>query len=141
MADRTHRIGGGRRPIGCDLPPVASGLSSPFWTRGAGGRPLPPAMPGHVAFTDILPLASPGILKKAPKWLLDPLGRCTVPPAYALEDRAMISASGVLVSRPAWRIQTAARPRLMDLSKRNSSRSSEQPARRPCCARKATSSL
>ncbi|MGB2891863.1 MAG: FAD-dependent oxidoreductase, partial [Albidovulum sp.] len=29
---------------------------------------------GAFAFTDILPLASPGILRKAPKWLLDPLG-------------------------------------------------------------------
>ncbi len=29
---------------------------------------------GALAFSDILPLASPGILWKAPKWLLDPLG-------------------------------------------------------------------
>ena len=40
---------------------------------------------GAFAFTDILPLASPGILKKAPKWLLDPLGPLSVPPAYALK--------------------------------------------------------
>lgn len=40
---------------------------------------------GAFAFTDILPLASPSILKKAPKWLLDPLGPLTVPPAYALQ--------------------------------------------------------
>ncbi|MFT4152116.1 MAG: FAD-dependent oxidoreductase, partial [Paracoccaceae bacterium] len=40
---------------------------------------------GAFAFTDILPLASPGILRKAPKWLLDPLGPLTVPPAYALK--------------------------------------------------------
>ena len=40
---------------------------------------------GAFAFTDILPLASPGILKKAPKWLLDPLGPLSVPPAYALQ--------------------------------------------------------
>ena len=40
---------------------------------------------GAFAFTDILPLASPGILKKAPKWLLDPLGPLTVPPAYAFK--------------------------------------------------------
>lgn len=39
---------------------------------------------GAFAFTDILPLASPGILRKAPKWLLDPLGPLSVPPAYAL---------------------------------------------------------
>lgn len=40
---------------------------------------------GAFAFTDILPLASPGILKKAPKWLLNPLGPLSVPPAYALQ--------------------------------------------------------
>ncbi|MDH0616552.1 MULTISPECIES: FAD-binding oxidoreductase [unclassified Agrobacterium] len=40
---------------------------------------------GAFAFTDILPLASPGILWKAPKWLLDPLGPLSVPPAYALK--------------------------------------------------------
>lgn len=39
---------------------------------------------GGFAFTDILPLASPGILRKAPRWLLDPLGPLSVPPAYAL---------------------------------------------------------
>lgn len=40
---------------------------------------------GALAFTDILPLASPGLLWKAPKWLLDPLGPLSVPPAYALK--------------------------------------------------------
>ncbi|MBT9369883.1 FAD-dependent oxidoreductase [Rhizobium sp. CSW-27] len=39
---------------------------------------------GAFAFTDILPLASPGILKKAPGWLLDPLGPLSLPPAYAM---------------------------------------------------------
>ncbi len=40
---------------------------------------------GAFAFSEILPLASPGIIKKAPKWLLDPLGPLSVPPAYALQ--------------------------------------------------------
>ncbi len=40
---------------------------------------------GAFAFTDILPLASPGLLKKAPKWLLDPLGPLSIPPRYALQ--------------------------------------------------------
>ncbi|NOD47671.1 MULTISPECIES: FAD-binding oxidoreductase [unclassified Ruegeria] len=39
---------------------------------------------GAFAFTDIVPLATPGIMRKAPKWLLDPLGPLSVPPAYAL---------------------------------------------------------
>lgn len=37
---------------------------------------------GALAFTDILPLASPRMLRKAPKWLLDPLGPLTIPPRY-----------------------------------------------------------
>jgi len=34
------------------------------------------------AVTDLLPLASPGMLLKAPKWLLDPLGPLTIRPSY-----------------------------------------------------------
>ncbi|MES0813139.1 FAD-binding oxidoreductase [Roseibium sp. SCPC15] len=40
---------------------------------------------GAFAFTDVVPLATPGIMFKAPKWLLDPLGPLSVPPAYALK--------------------------------------------------------
>lgn len=36
---------------------------------------------GAFAFPAILPLASPGILLKAPKWLVDPLGPLSIPPA------------------------------------------------------------
>ncbi|WP_417435523.1 NAD(P)/FAD-dependent oxidoreductase [Hoeflea sp.] len=35
-----------------------------------------------LAFSDIMPLASPKILRKAPKWLLDPLGPLTIRPSY-----------------------------------------------------------
>ena len=35
------------------------------------------------AFSEIMPLASPSTLLKAPKWLLDPLGPLSVPPSYA----------------------------------------------------------
>lgn len=37
---------------------------------------------GALAFSDILPLASPGIMRQAPRWLLDPLGPLAIPPAY-----------------------------------------------------------
>ncbi|KPD10835.1 FAD-binding oxidoreductase [Phaeobacter sp. 11ANDIMAR09] len=40
---------------------------------------------GAFAFTDVMPLAAPGIMRKAPKWLLDPLGPLSVPPRYALK--------------------------------------------------------
>lgn len=38
---------------------------------------------GAFAFTEIEPLATPGIMRKAPKWLLDPLGPLALRPAYA----------------------------------------------------------
>lgn len=37
---------------------------------------------GALAFSDILPLASPGILRRAPRWLIDPLGPLALRPAY-----------------------------------------------------------
>lgn len=40
---------------------------------------------GAFAFQEIEPLATPGIMKKAPKWLMDPLGPLSIPPAYALQ--------------------------------------------------------
>lgn len=40
---------------------------------------------GAFAFSDIIPLATPGIMRKAPKWLLDPLGPLSIPPRYALQ--------------------------------------------------------
>lgn len=40
---------------------------------------------GAFAFAEVEPLATPGVLRKAPKWLLDPLGPLSIPPAYALK--------------------------------------------------------
>lgn len=37
---------------------------------------------GALAFSDILPLASPGIMRQVPRWLLDPLGPLAISPAY-----------------------------------------------------------
>lgn len=40
---------------------------------------------GAFAFADIVPLATPGIMSKAPGWLLDPLGPLSIRPGYALK--------------------------------------------------------
>lgn len=37
---------------------------------------------GGLAFSDVLPLATSGVLRKLPRWLTDPLGPLTIPPAY-----------------------------------------------------------
>ncbi|MEO9615245.1 MAG: FAD-dependent oxidoreductase [Nitratireductor sp.] len=38
---------------------------------------------GALAFSDVLPLAQKGMIRNLPKWLADPLGPLSVPPAYA----------------------------------------------------------
>lgn len=40
---------------------------------------------GAFAFPEILPLASPKVMRQAPKWLLDPMGPLSIPPRYALK--------------------------------------------------------
>lgn len=40
---------------------------------------------GAFAFSEIVPLATPGTIRKAPRWLFDPLGPLSIPPAYALK--------------------------------------------------------
>lgn len=59
---------------------------------------------GAFAFADVIPLATPGILKKAPKWLLDPLGPLSIPPAYALQIAPWL----VRYWRASWRDRYAA---------------------------------
>ncbi|MDN5789232.1 FAD-binding oxidoreductase, partial [Pseudorhodobacter sp.] len=72
---------------------------------------------GALAFTDILPLASPGVIRKAPRWLLDPLGPLSVPPRYALK----IAPWMLRFWRASWpgqvRASTIAQTGLMALSK------------------------
>ena len=72
---------------------------------------------GAFAFTDILPLASPGMLRKAPKWLLDPLGPLSVPPAYALRIAPWLFRFWRACSPRRVAQSTAAQTALMDLSK------------------------
>ena len=71
---------------------------------------------GALAFTDILPLASPGMLWKAPKWLLDPLGPLTVPPAYALKIAPWMLRFSRACSPAQVRRSTVAQTALMDLA-------------------------
>ncbi|MFV0490957.1 MAG: NAD(P)/FAD-dependent oxidoreductase [Pseudorhodobacter sp.] len=72
---------------------------------------------GAFAFTDILPLASPGLLRKAPKWLLDPLGPLSVPPGYALQIAPWMFRFWRACSPRQVARSTAAQTALMDLSK------------------------
>ncbi len=55
---------------------------------------------GWVAHTDILPIASPKILRQVPKFLADPLGPLTIRPAYLLRLLPWL-VRFVLAARPA----------------------------------------
>jgi len=72
---------------------------------------------GAFAFTDILPLASPGILRKAPKWLLDPLGPLSIPPSYALKIVPWMYRFWRACAPGRVAHSTAAQTSLMDLSR------------------------
>lgn len=72
---------------------------------------------GAFAFPEILPLASPGILRKAPRWLLDPLGPLSVPPRYALKIAPWMYRFWRACSPKAVASSTAAQAALMALSK------------------------
>lgn len=77
-------VGAGVVGLAAALALRARGLSVAALDREGPAAGASAGNAGAFAFTDILPLASPGILRKAPKWLLDPLGPLSVPPAYAL---------------------------------------------------------
>ena len=71
---------------------------------------------GALAFSDILPLASPRILRQAPRWLLDPLGPLAIRPGYALQMVPWLWRFG-LASRPsAYRASLQAQTQLMRLA-------------------------
>lgn len=72
---------------------------------------------GALAFSDILPLASPGMLWKAPRWLIDPLGPLSVPPAYALKIAPWMLRFSRACSPAQVRRSTVAQTALMDLAR------------------------
>ncbi len=77
-------VGAGVIGLSVALAAQARGLSVMVVDRTGPAAGASAGNAGAFAFSDILPLASPGILRKAPGWLLDPLGPLSVPPAYAL---------------------------------------------------------
>ena len=78
-------VGAGIIGISTALALQAQGRSVHVLDRDDGLKKASEMNAGAFAFTDIVPLATPGIMRKAPKWLLDPLGPLSVPPAYALK--------------------------------------------------------
>lgn len=72
---------------------------------------------GAFAFADVEPLASPGVIWQAPKWLLDPLGPLSMPLSYAPKMVPWMWRFW-RASRPGpHEAATAAQARLMDLAR------------------------
>lgn len=78
-------IGAGIVGVSTALALQARGLSVCILDRKGVAAEASQGNAGAFAFADIVPLATPGIMRKAPKWLLDPMGPLSVPPAYALK--------------------------------------------------------
>ncbi len=78
-------IGGGIIGLTCALMLQARGQNVAVLDRKGIAAEASHGNAGALAYSDIMPLASPGIMRKAPGWLLDPLGPLTIRPAYALK--------------------------------------------------------
>ena len=110
-------IGAGVVGLSAALMAQARGLSVVVVDREGPAAGASAGNAGAFAFTDILPLASPGILRKAPKWLLDPLGPLTIPPAYALQIAPWLYRFWRACSPRMVAASTAAQTAMMDLSR------------------------
>ncbi|SCB18819.1 NAD(P)/FAD-dependent oxidoreductase [Rhizobium hainanense] len=110
-------IGAGVVGLSAAIAAQARGLSVAVVDREGPAAGASAGNAGAFAFTDILPLASPGILKKAPKWLLDPLGPLSVPPAYALQIAPWMFRFWRACQPSRVARSTSAQTSLMDLSK------------------------
>ncbi|MFE3839123.1 NAD(P)/FAD-dependent oxidoreductase [Pseudogemmobacter sonorensis] len=61
---------------------VRRGHEATLIDRSDGAEAAVTGNAGAFAFADVIPMATPGILRKAPLWLLDPDGPLSIPPAY-----------------------------------------------------------
>ena len=110
-------VGAGVIGLSVALAAQARGMSVTVVDRTGPASGASAGNAGAFAFSDILPLASPGILRKAPGWLLDPLGPLSIPLAYALRITPWMYRFW-RASAPARVAQsTQAQTALMDLSK------------------------
>lgn len=80
---QTLVIGGGVVGLACALRLQQAGLTVTLIEREQVAAGASRGNAGALAFSDVLPLASPGILRQAPRWLLDPLGPLALKPSHA----------------------------------------------------------
>lgn len=73
---------------------------------------------GAFAFADVEPMASPAMLLKSPRWLLDPMGPLSVPLSYAPKMVPWMAQFARACLPTAHAASTKAQAALMDLAKR-----------------------
>lgn len=110
-------VGAGVVGLSSALALQARGLSVTVVDREGPAAGASAGNAGAFAFTDILPLASPGILRKAPQWLLDPLGPLSVRPGHALAIAPWMFRFWRACSPRQVAASTIAQTALMDLSR------------------------
>ena len=110
-------IGAGVVGLSAAIAAQARGLSVTVVDREGPAAGASAGNAGAFAFTDILPLASPGIMRKAPGWLLDPLGPLSVPPRYALRIAPWMVRFAAACRPGRVAASVAAQTALMDLSR------------------------
>lgn len=117
MTDKVVVVGAGVVGLSIALAAQARGIAVQVIDREGPAAGASAGNAGAFAFTDILPLASPRIMRQAPKWLLDPLGPLSVPPAYALRIAPWMLRFWRACAPARVRASTTAQTALMDLSK------------------------
>lgn len=86
MSDRSvHIIGAGIVGLASAAVLLERGYKVTVIDRAEPGNATSRGNAAAIAWTDVAPLASPGIWKKVPGWLFDPLGPLSIRPAYALK--------------------------------------------------------
>ncbi|WP_417773072.1 NAD(P)/FAD-dependent oxidoreductase [Stappia sp.] len=78
-----HILGAGIVGLAAAAILAARGHEVTLIDRGEPGAATSRGNAAGIAWTDVSPLASPGIWRKAPGWLLDPLGPLSLRPSYA----------------------------------------------------------
>lgn len=110
-------IGAGVIGLSAAIAAQASGLTVSVLDREGPAAGASAGNAGAFAFANILPLASPAIVRKAPGWLLDPLGPLAVPPAYALRIAPWMYRFWRASSRRRVAQSVTAQSAMMDLSR------------------------
>jgi D-amino-acid dehydrogenase len=85
--------------------------------RGEVARGASSGNAGILAFPEIIPIAAPGMMWKAPKWLLDPLGPLSLPPSNALNMVPWLWRLWRASARPAYERTVGVHARMMPMAR------------------------